>query len=387
MKNKSALLTEHQASAEITQARETIERACQKYHMRTVQSAIAILDSGQLHRAQNTKEHAQWLLGLKQKITKATKQQKTNIIWEAVASAPVGFRSVSSGMLGFLLDLVDSGEVVSEIVQKFNEKMDPAKYMRVTAPAKKGNIDQAEKAFTKMGLENSLDMRAARLSDLGCIWASRAVNPTARGGMFDSLRTMESTTKRPINPQVTSITFSKFRRTVLPEALRITYRVTSAPDNYSSFAVQSNAKAKPIFHYDRPDRGEPTPASMYTYVNPTSHTVWGLRVGEVDVTGIVLRPDAWYGRESGIDEDKLAAIFILEGARDGHNPYVPIFPETLRSELHQFRQTIENFARTKRLTGVSASNASGIMFTGRKERVFTVYTKNGTRMYRIDRWD
>jgi len=82
-------------------------------------------------------------------------------------------------------------------------------------------------------------------------------------------------------------------------------------------------------------------------------------------------------------------IFILAGAKDSQNTSLALFPETLRSELHQVRSTIEAFSRAGKLEGQEKASACGIALNkgSNGNARFRVRTKTGTVEYRLDRWD
>jgi len=108
----------------------------------------------------------------------------------------------------------------------------------------------------------------------------------------------------------------------------------------------------------------------------------------VRVLGITERPCHW---TTDIENYSRAAIFILAGARDTRLSSSAIFPETLKSELHPFRSTIEAHSRNGTLRPTATPACGWTIQAGKdgtrptKLRVTTfadvIYEVT------IDRWD
>ena len=84
-------------------------------------------------------------------------------------------------------------------------------------------------------------------------------------------------------------------------------------------------------------------------------------------------------------------FFILSGAYDvRYTSGAGFFPETLRSEYHGIRATIEAYARTAVIAGKDEATACGIGLSkgsGEWNHLFRVTSKGAAVTYRLDRWD
>ena len=82
-------------------------------------------------------------------------------------------------------------------------------------------------------------------------------------------------------------------------------------------------------------------------------------------------------------------FFILDGAKDNENKSLALFPETLKSEVHGIRATIEAFSRRGKLDGQEDASACGIgMSKGSTwNHAFRVTVQGAQLDYKIDRWD
>jgi hypothetical protein len=100
------------------------------------------------------------------------------------------------------------------------------------------------------------------------------------------------------------------------------------------------------------------------------------------VTAISLRPSLWNG---SFAHQGTGALLVLEGCKDSAtNQGNALFPETLKSELHGARATIEAFSKIAKIGGAEQASACGLEIVGTHVRVTD---GNGVRAeYKIDRW-
>ncbi len=82
--------------------------------------------------------------------------------------------------------------------------------------------------------------------------------------------------------------------------------------------------------------------------------------------------------------------FVLEGARDlEHEAGGDMFPESMKSEYHPVRATLEAHFRQALIEGKDEAEACGLgLDKGRGADVVLRVTSRGVRSdYRLDRWD
>ena len=116
---------------------------------------------------------------------------------------------------------------------------------------------------------------------------------------------------------------------------------------------------------------------------------WNLHPGKfVPVTAVVMQPNMWDGNH---DYEGKAVIFVLKDCKDANhrNSGCGLFPEILKSELHEIRSTIEAYSRQNSCSGYEQSSACGIRIQANsKSRArFRVTTDYGVTEYVIDRFD
>ena len=384
------LLTAEQKIAERREEYGMLCRGLAEFPVEVVRQAHTLLTTGQLFRSEKCINVAKWLLDLHEARETAKGAQRDNLTWSAVAVAPAGFCHVRSGMIGTLLEDVQAGLPFADIRAKFDAKMDPLKYQRPQAAPSAGNIAQAEKVMASLGSAGALARRFAKVEEIEALWRPRESKPEApAGGVFSHLLPKGKTHAKPqIETPPVTMTWEKFQRTVLPEAETIEFYAPALRASYFAFVTAANPEAPPILQWDREEKRNPF--SVYVYHGGSFPDAWNLTANTWHkVTAVTLRPHAWYGQP--LSHQGESVFFILSGAYDvRYTCSGGLFPETLRSEYHGIRATIEAYARTAVIAGKDEATACGIGLSkgsGEWNHLFRVTSKGAAVTYRLDRWD
>lgn len=382
----SRLNTAGQVAAEKLEDHRLLLDAVNKYKIETVEAAVNLLRNGSLARSEKFVGIAEWLLTVMQEAKGKRKIKK--IIWPKVATAPAGFCHISSSMVGILLDEIEAGSDFDTIKMKFNSKVDPLKYQRPQAAPTAGNVAQAEKIVAKLGIENSLLRRFARLDELETLWKPRPKAPeTIKGGVFDGIKVKGAEVKPApvVIAPPTMLTWEKFQRTILPRAKKIEYYAGYSAQSFSAIVTAVDPAAPPIINWDSEDHRNP--CTWYVYAGGSYPDGWGLIPGYVEVTGVVLQPNLW---QPGYEHHGKSVFFILDGCKDQHNKASSLFPEHLKGELREVRSTIEAYSKSHPLAGFDEASACGIRLQGSSrpwDCTLRVTTDVGVSIYKLYSWD
>lgn len=391
--NKSRIKTDEQLMAEKAEDHRILIDALSKYTTETVRAAVGILSTDVLYRSEKVLGIAEWFLNLKNAVEGKERKLSKNIIWYAVATAPVGFCHISSSMIGTLLDDIENGLDMEAIKRRFADKMNPLAYQRPKAAPSRGNVEQAERIVEKLGIANSLKRRFARMDEIEKIWEPAPVrDPYPHNtGVFSMVKTKEETKKGGFTAtlvgKVDGITFEKFKREVLPSAKTIEFAVPIGLDNYCGILTAEDFDAPPILKWDSEEKRNPF--SWYVYSGGSMPETWNLHPGRfVPVTAITMQPNMWSGKH---DYEGKAVIFVLKDCKDANYRHsgCALFPEILRSELHEVRSTIEAYSRQATPGGYDEASACGIRIqaNSKSKARFRVTTDFGVTEYTIDRFD
>jgi hypothetical protein len=391
VRRHSAVQSTGQAIAEKLQDHGTLCRGLAEFHVDVVQQAHALLTTGNLYRSEKCIGVARWLLDL-HTAREATKNDvhRENLTWLAVAKAPAGWCHVRSGMIGTLLEDIAAGLPFDDIKRRFDAKMDPLHYQRPQAPPSDGNLAQAEAIVQKLASAGALARRFAKLEDVEALWKPRPAAPEvpAPSGVFGHLRPDPRAAAQQIEQPPVTMTWAKFSATVLHTAETIDFQVPAQAASFAAMVTAANSDAPPILQWDTPERRNPV--SWYLYHRGSPAVNWGLTPREWRaVTAVALQPSMWHPK-AATGHHGTGIFFLLAGARDmKHSTGGGFFPETLTSEYHSVRRTIEAYANGAAIAGRDEATACGIALQGAGpwDYLFRVQSGGQRITYRIDRWD
>ena len=383
----SLLQTAPQKAAERLEEYQILQRALADFPLDLAVRAYRLLDDGTLFRSEKCLGVAKWFMDLQGALRDAPSHAlRQNLVWRAVSTVPAGWAHVRTGMIGTLLEDLQSGMSTARVKSRFDAKMAPTACLRPQAPPKAGNVARAEQIVATLESAGAFARRHATLDDVVALWRPASLPKPKAGGVFDGLA--RSTPSSPTPPSLgtpVKITWEKFARVVLPEARQISVRISGYPRCYA-FTTAVHPEAPPIFQWDSPDRRNPV--SWYTYHMPSSASEWGLKMDQwVTCEAVCLFPFMW---TSGLTHHGLGALFVLKGCADTRQASAGLFPEILKSEYHEIRSTLEAHSQRLRLDLPEGQVASGVAFRANGESLsgISVLRKDGTStLYVLDRWD
>jgi hypothetical protein len=389
--HKNLIQNEWQAMAQKKQDFQMLLNAALKYDLKTIETAVNLLQANTLYRSEKVLGIAEWFLDVETNVEKLKGKQRTNYIWKKSATAPAGFCHVSSSMIGTLLDDIEEGMSIEAVKARFANKMNPTQYQCPQVAPAAQNVARAEEIVAKLGIANSLKRRFARLDELNLLWQPREEKPktTVGTGVFSGLKTKEETRTKKRPDMVANggtMTWDKFQRTVLPNAVKIELYVPHGALSYAALVTAEDPSAPPIIQWDTEENRNPV--SWYLYSGGSWPTQWNLpRGGWTEVTGITLQPNLW---QPGYDHQGQGLFFILKNCKDTQNKSSGLFPEILRGELREVRATIESYSRSNALSGYEEASACGRLL--QSSHTWTnceirVTTNLGVTTYKLDRWD
>lgn len=387
---RAGVLTASQRMAELREDHRCLQLALSEFLPPALAQARTILEAEALARSERFLGVVTWLEARHADRQVKDARLRANRLWRAVVSAPAGFCKPRASMVGSLLEDLISGMAFDDVKRRFDAKMHPLQYQRPQAPPAAGNIRQAEETIAKLGLEAALSRRFATLGDVQeWVWRPRVERESSAAGVFGHLQPKGKAAPSRLTLPAQTLTWVKFRDSVLPTAERVEFHVPAQSSAFSAFVTAADAEAPPLLQWDREDARNPV--SWYFYHGATPAAQWGLAAGAwVPVLGVTPKPNLWNG--SPATHHGEGVMFVVEGARDSRNDSLALFPETLRNELHGVRATLEAHSRSRKLQPVEGQLASGILLGKGSEQgwgmpQFRVTNAGATTVYRLDRWD
>lgn len=360
---RHATLSASQAMAEKLQDYITLRKGLEDYPLEAAVQAVRVLQADAVDRSEKTLGVAEWFLSLHKAIEGKNGSVRDNLIWRAVALAPVGWCHVRSTMISTLLDDIVAGLPFDAIKAKWDAKMHPLKYQRPIAPPKAGNIEQAEKIIAKLQSEGSLERRFARLEEVTALWKPSAVEVPEKpnGGVFDHLKAKSAIKEVELPAQ--KMTWEKFRDAVLPDATSVEVFVPHGRTGFFGLVTAVSADAPPILQWDGLPGQPRNPVSWYFYHGGSTAQQWGLQSGQwAKAAAICLKPCHWQSDKFTHQGDGI--FFILEGAKEKRAAELCLFPEILKSEYHGIRSVMEAHSRSQKVQDAEHGTANGIALDG-----------------------
>ncbi|MBK9945460.1 MAG: hypothetical protein IPP13_28050 [Kouleothrix sp.] len=192
-----------------------------------------------------------------------TKHQilRDTLTWRAVATAPAGYRHPRSSMIGTLLDDIAAGMPYDDIAGRFKAKMHLLQYQRPQAAPKAGNIAHAEKVVAQLDAAGALARRFARVAETQALWRPTPPRRPAAGAADGVFSHLLPAAKQPAGVSIppTTITWVKFRDTVLSQAERIECKIVHG---HNTYAVGNGCRPERAAHPAMGSRGAAQPVQL-----------------------------------------------------------------------------------------------------------------------------
>lgn len=373
-------LSAGQLSAALRQSFITLNLALRDFTPEVIDETLRILRAGKLHQSTKFGAPLTWLRAL---YDRPKGLRGENVLWRAVATAPEGYCHVRASVSGALLVDVAAGLSFAEIQRRHNAKVEPLRYQRPQVAPTAGNVKQAEDLVAKLGIAPALERRFARLEDLQTIWKpAPAPEPVeTAGGVFGHLVTKgeEARTVKPVEIGAVTMTWVKFRDTVLPGAEAIDILVPRH-GQFIAFTTAEHEDAPPILKWGNP-------VAWYVYPGGSDAATWDLTPNAwAPLTAIAPLPTLW--GEKPMAHLGEGVVAVIQGAVDQRDSGNALFPECLANELHGVRATIEAYAGKAKLGGREGASACGYdLRASSTDCHLRVKERGAWTTYHLDRWD
>jgi hypothetical protein len=171
------------------------------------------------------------------------------LVWQMVGNPVARFRN---SVIGTLVQDLSDGVELEAAVRSYEAKVAPQNYKRPTALITKGMVDSAMKTIQELGLEQALERRHARLSDVSVnsvLFVDNAVQGEMKGGIKGLL--MEEVKPAPFDPKrAEEIGVAEFMAGILPKTtgLRL-YLDNGLLGNFMSLTAPVHPDSKSLFRW------------------------------------------------------------------------------------------------------------------------------------------
>lgn len=233
-------------------AKNVFQRAMEEISLDTLNLVKDLIKQGSLLDGETHLFKIERIIPLKEEYDSIPKAYRDNWCW--VNSYKLQFAKFRNELIGVLCSELSQGEEINKACQSWNKRVDPANYMKVSAPITKKQIEEAKKFVEENGYSESFDRRMATIDD---IKASEILHLNSGKGeirsvsIFDGVKPTSTRHKRNEFDGVEEIGIEKFMSDILPTCTSVeAFLNNNHSSNMVSLTTANNPDSKPIFKWD-----------------------------------------------------------------------------------------------------------------------------------------
>lgn len=232
-------------------AKNVFQRAMETISLDTLYLVKDLINQGSLLDGATHLYKIEQIIPLKKQYDSLSSKQKDNWCWATSYKLP--FAKFRNELIGVLCSELAEGKELNDACQAWNKRVDPANYMKATAPITKKQIEEAKKFVEENGYEESFNRRFATIED---IKVSEILHTNAGDGtikkvsIFDDVKSTSTRHKRSEFDKVEEIGIEKFMKDILPGCTSIEAYLENRMENNMVSLTTANVKdSKPIFKW------------------------------------------------------------------------------------------------------------------------------------------
>lgn len=172
--------------------------------------------------------------------------------WCWVNSYNLPIAKFKNELIGELCSDLAEGKDLNSACKTWNVRVDPANYMKATAPITKKQIEEAKQFVEENGYAESFNRRFANIDD---IMASDILHMNINDNVkpisiFDGIKSTSTRHKRSEFDGVEEVHIDKFMQSILPNCTSVEAYLTNKHEgNMMSLTTANNKDSKPIFKW------------------------------------------------------------------------------------------------------------------------------------------
>lgn len=237
---------------EYRDAKEVFKRGMDEISLDTLMLVKDLILQGSLLNGDAYLHKIEQIIPLKKEYDELAKKDRDNWCW--VKSYKFQLAKFKNELIGVLCSELSEGKELNDACLAWNKRVDPANYMKATAPITKKQIQEAKEFVQENGYEESFDRRFANIDD---IKVSEILHTNAGDGkikavsIFDGVKSTSTRHKRSEFDGVEEVTIEKFMKDILPGCTSVEAFLTNSQEgNMVSLTTASKPDSKPIFKWD-----------------------------------------------------------------------------------------------------------------------------------------
>lgn len=174
-----------------------------------------------------------------------------NYCW--VKSFKFPFSKFKNELIGTLCTELAEGEELNNACQAWNKRVDPANYMKATAPITSKQIAEAKKFIEDNGYEESFSRRFATMEDIKIseiLHSNTGDGKLKKVSVLDGVKATSTRHKRNEFDNVDEVSIEKFMADILPTCTSVEAFLSNRHSgNMVSLTTTNDPESKPIFKW------------------------------------------------------------------------------------------------------------------------------------------
>lgn len=239
----------------IGEARSThdvFKRSLETLTQDSLDTVLELVANQSLYRGEEQKFVLTEFSKLKTAFVNLPPEKRDLFVWANYDKVPASVARIRNTAIGTLLVDLSEGLDLEDVVRKFETSvMAPSNYKRPTALVSKAMVEKARKAVSELGIEDALERRHARLSDMkvtDILFADRAARK-AMDDVFDTVPTRPISHAKALD-KVETVGIDQFVREILPRIEQLEVMLENKhTGNLVSLIAPQHKTSRPIFKW------------------------------------------------------------------------------------------------------------------------------------------
>ena len=334
--------------SEMKSTRDVFARSLESLTRDSLDTVLELIANKSLYRGEEQQFAVKSFLDLKKQFDVIPAPQRDLFVWsmyDKVSASVARIRNTAIGTL--LIDLSEDMDLEGAVRKFETSVMAPDNYKRPTALVTKAMVEKARRMVAELGIEDALERRHARLTDISVndiLFADRSARKAMSGDVFDSVPT---TSAKPKNlDKVETVPVDVFVRDILPkvESLEVMFENKHA-GNLVSLIAPAHQTSKPIFKWGN--------RFSWTYNGEVTDSIKErVKRAGGNVTGDLCCRLAWFNHDD-LDlhmQERMSGYEIYYGSRGRKSPSGGDLDVDMNAGSGHTREPVENIFYARQTT-------------------------------------